>query len=678
MIRRFSLGSLFGSLNAALVLLALAVLAWAAIAGLWRLADEQAVGRALQATTSAQLVIARVVRDTGLDARLLSERPTLGRLAAAGAAAELGPFLERFRAASQLDGVALLRNDRLLAGQGLASPEVPINRGQATALLRPAADGDGIILVAYAPIADMPDTGVLAVRRLGAVFAEGLSGEVGLPATISAAESAGPRAALRAEALAADAARARLLPGPASYVAAAPIRSPDGATVGVIEVALPAEGVTGPVGRLIALLVPLALTLAALTALANLLAGRLLGRPLDRLTAAAATLGRGDLDRPIPHGLSAEIDTLATAFEDMRLRLRTLTADLHRQQAEREAVLSGIVEGVYSVDRERRVRYINQQAAALLGVAAADAIGRFCGDLLSPEPVGGVRPCEEHCPIVHARFRQGARAIEHLRGRDGRVRTVVITSAPLVSDMQVQVLRDETELETSRRLRDTIMANISHEFRTPLSAQLASIELLLDQLPELSSEQIGQLVRSLQRSTLRLTQLVDNLLESARVEAGQVRLRDGRVALDEVVEDALELMRPLLDQRGQRVAAELPYPLPTVAGDASRLTQVLVNLLANAHKFGPPSSTIRIGAATVPGEVRLWVRDEGPGSPLLRDGARFERFVRAPGDEPEQSGVGLGLWICTSIIERHGGRISARSDSSGATVTISLPTEAPR
>src|SRR5574342_121174 len=91
------------------------------------------------------------------------------------------------------------------------------------------------------------------------------------------------------------------------------------------------------------------------------------------------------------------------------------------------------------------------------------------------------------------------------------------------------------------RLRDAVLANISHEFRTPLSAQLASIELLLDQLPELTTDQIGALVVSLQRGTLRLTQLIDNLLESVRIEAGQHTLRRRPVSVDEVVEQALEL-----------------------------------------------------------------------------------------------------------------------------------------
>src|SRR5258707_775244 len=225
----------------------------------------------------------------------------------------------------------------------------------------------------------------------------------------------------------------------------------------------------------------------------------------------------------------------------------------------------------------------------LLAQAAVDprqAQADFIRSLILWGLAGGVLPCEEQCPIVHARFRAGARATEHLLLAGGQRRTVVITSAasaagsagsaaggdsrPAHELRQVQVLRDETELEATRRLRDAVLANVSHEFRTPLSAQLASIELLLDQLPDLSTDQIAELVISLQRGTLRLTHLIDNLLESVRLEAGQFAIRKQTVALDEVVEAAVELGRALHDQRDQAVQGGLPYPLPRVGGDPAR------------------------------------------------------------------------------------------------------------
>src|SRR6185295_2104107 len=97
------------------------------------------------------------------------------------------------------------------------------------------------------------------------------------------------------------------------------------------------------------------------------------------------------------------------------------------------------------------------------------------------------------------------------------------------------------------------------------------------------------------------------LLESVRIEAGQDGIRRRPVALDEVVEEAVELTAPLLGLRSQRLAVDLPYPLPPVLGDAPRLTQVFVNLLANANKFSPPRSVVRVGGAVEEGRIALWV-----------------------------------------------------------------------
>jgi signal transduction histidine kinase/HAMP domain-containing protein len=418
----------------------------------------------------------------------------------------------------------------------------------------------------------------------------------------------------------------------------------------------------------------LALLVASLATLAGILIRRRSRRRIQALTAAAERIGRGDLWTPAPRAPGTELGTLASTMDEMRRRLLQLTSELRRRQAEGEAILTGIVEGVFSVDRDRRIRYLNPAAAAMLGVEPREATGRFCGDVLNPRGRDGVRPCEESCPIVHARFRGGAAATEHLLRPDGTRRAVVITSAPPAEEQQVQLLRDETDVEAARRQRDAVLANISHEFRTPLSAQLASLELLRDRLlqsPEGLDAETRDLVLSLERGSLRLTHLIDNLLESVRIESGQDSIRSRPVALDEVIEEAVEMTAPLLAQRGQSIEVELPYPLPAIHGDAPRLTQVFVNLLANANKFAPAGSAVRVGGAVEEERILLWVEDEGPGIPGASGAAGgrslFDRFVRlaGEGEEPETGGMGLGLWIVRSIVERHGGAVEAGAGSRG-------------
>jgi len=303
---------------------------------------------------------------------------------------------------------------------------------------------------------------------------------------------------------------------------------------------------------------------------------------------------------------------------------------------------------------------------------------------LHPRAENGRRPCEDRCPIVHARFRGSATATEHLETALGP-KTVVITSGSAADAsremggwmgkaQQFQVIRDETDVESARRMRDGVLANISHEFRTPLSAQLASLELLRDRLPDMDVTEARELLLSIERGTLRLTGLIDNLLESVRIDAGMDSIRKQTVALDEIVEEAVDLAAPLIAIREQALDVNLPYPMRPVQGDRSRLVQVFVNLLGNANKFAPAGSTIRIGGETQENEITLRVEDEGEGIAPGDTEAVFERFTRSTGEEPVESGMGLGLWIVKSIVERHGGRVVAQAaDHQGARMSVTLP-----
>lgn len=681
--RQIRLSTLLIAVNVGLLLLAVAGVSVVAVRLLTQLADEQALARVEQAGLIARQQVNSAGATLQTSAQLLSERPTLRRLLEQRDSAGLAAFLRQFQQTSQLDGTAVLQNGQVIVQSGGALPWPSLwaaRRPNGSYTLYRGDNGSPLLLGAWATIPGSSGQVVGVVQQLDSAFAQQISARIGLPVTITPwpavpSASSGTHAALQARALTTTTAATARLDDLGSYVAIVPLQTSAGTTLGLIETRLATASVSTSLQQLVQTLVALALAVVAVVVLASLALGQRLSSPLRRLTRAAARIGRGDLQTPIPVAPSAEMGTLSTTLEDMRWRLLHLTADLRRQQADVEAIINGIVEGVFSVDRERRIRYLNPQAAALLGTTSEAAIGRFCGDVLHPEGPNGVRPCAEHCPIVHARFRGGARATEHLRLPDGQRRTVAITSAPAVGGMQMQVLRDETEIEATRRLRDTILTNISHEFRTPLSAQLASIELLLDQLPELTIAQIEQLVRSQQRGTLRLTQLIDNLLESARIEAGQNRIRQQPVALDEVVEEALELTRPLLDQREQMALVELPYPLPPICGDAGRLTQVFVNLLGNANKYAPARSTIEIGGVVDDGQVRIWVQDHGPGMPANNEQGLFSPFVRAVQDEPEQSGFGLGLWLVKSIVERHGGSVDAQSNGDGTRISVRLPVE---
>jgi signal transduction histidine kinase len=685
--RRLRLSTLLVGVNVSLLLLVVGAVATSAVWLLLQLSADQALARVGQLGVIARQQVDNTGQGVLNSAQLLSEHPTLHRLLEQEQTATLPRFLGRFQETSLLDGTAVLEGHQIVARSGAALPWTKL-----AALRRPDQvyglyrldTASPLTIVAWMPVPTFVGKSVAVARVLDSTYARQLSTMVGLPITIVPREEVlGPAVSrvqeqhrmLRVRALSDNVPVTDRLDDLDSYVTVVPLEGPSGEPVGIVETTLSAASVSHSLQRFVMTLLVLALGMGMLAVVASVVLGRRLSRPLLRLSRAALRIGSGDLRTPVKGAASAEIGTLAGTLEEMRRRLLGLTDDLRRKQAEAEAILAGIVEGVFSVDSARRIRYLNPQAATMLGISGEAALGRFCGDVLQPQGRDGVRPCEDHCPIVHARFRRGAQATEHLLLPNGERRTVVITSAPPTDEVQVQVLRDETEIEATRRLRDAVLANISHEFRTPLSAQLASIELLLDQLPTLHVNQIASLVASQQRGTLRLMQLIDNLLESARIEAGQDRIRRQPVALDEVVEEALELTRPLLEQRHQAVVFELPYPLPSVCGDAHLLTQVFVNLLGNANKFAPAGSTIEIGGAVGTTSLTIWVADQGPGLPATPHQGMFKRFVRSAGDEPEQSGAGLGLWLVKSIVERHGGHVEAQTLATGTRMCIVLPVE---
>ena len=680
--RRPRLNTLPITLNTLLALLGALAVSGLALRLFEQTAADQALARAVAARDGAQTTVQHSGAALEAEARAWAADPALLDRLAAGDPATVEAYFIQALYQSGADAVAVVDSGQVLAAGGLPLDWAAAGTPAGYALV--GTPEGALALAAAAPLPTPLAGYVVLGRHLNQTYARAALATLGATVRLSATDEITPdteRATLRERAVRLGEPQAAWLRGAGEFVAVAALTGPDGATRGVIEATLPDTAVRLAELQLRRVLFPLALVLAGLTALANVLVQRRTTRPVAALTSAAARIGEGDLTTPVAALPDAQTTSLALALEEMRRRLLDLTANLQRRQAESNAILSGIVEGVFTVDGERRIRYLNPQAAGMLGVSPEAVVGRFCGDVLQPLAVRGRRPCEAQCPILHARFQPGARATEHLDLPGGR-RSVVVTSAPPLqsawpagAELQVVVVRDETEVEATRRLRDTVLANISHEFKTPLSAQLASIELLLDQLPELNTDQIARLVVSLQSGTLRLTQLIDNLLESVRIESGHDQVRRLPVALDEVVEQAVEMIRPLLDQRGQTVDVDLPYPFPRARGDAPRLVQVLVNLLANANKYAPVGTLIRIGGHAEAGTVTVWVEDRGPGLPDLPVEALFGRFMRAGQTEGEATagGAGLGLWIVQSIVARHGGRVAAENTGQGTRVTVTLP-----
>jgi signal transduction histidine kinase len=228
------------------------------------------------------------------------------------------------------------------------------------------------------------------------------------------------------------------------------------------------------------------------------------------------------------------------------------------------------------------------------------------------------------------------------------------------------LLRSAIKDEAVQHLRAYFLGSVTHEFRTPLAALRASVEFLVDEMTHLSRTEINELLRSIHMSVTGLQTLIDNLLESVSIEAGQFAIHPGPLEMDEVVQDAGRIMQPLLTRRNQELVVEMEPDLPLVAGDPIRLTQVLVNLLANASKYGPMGQSIRLSLTAVADNVvRVTVSDQGPGiSPAVEE-QLFRRFARLNKQQGAQHGLGLGLWVVKAIVTAHGGDVGVTAGADG-------------
>lgn len=221
----------------------------------------------------------------------------------------------------------------------------------------------------------------------------------------------------------------------------------------------------------------------------------------------------------------------------------------------------------------------------------------------------------------------------------------------------------------SERLRNSLLSALSHDLRTPLAVVYGLADTLAS-LPDLTPQGL-EMAASLRQESQRINAMVNNLLDMARLQSGAVRLRREWLPVDEVLGAALRSLHSVL--AGHRVQTRMASELPLVEIDAVLIERVLANLLENAAKYTPQGSLIEVSAELKEGELRLTVADDGPGLPVGREEALFEKFTRAK-NESSTPGVGLGLAICRSILAAHGGRIWAeRSALGGAAFVLTLP-----
>jgi signal transduction histidine kinase len=268
-------------------------------------------------------------------------------------------------------------------------------------------------------------------------------------------------------------------------------------------------------------------------------------------------------------------------------------------------------------------------------------------------------------------LRDMAQAARQMSKGDYRA-SVAVRSRDEVGQLAGAFNRMAGEMESLERLRRDLVANVSHELKTPISALRAHLENLLDGIEDPNPALIGVMLQQSER----LSRLVDQLLDLSRLEAGDVPLEIEPVPLAPLVERVIREVEVARPDRTRTLAVhnEVPSDLPPVQADRERIHQVLFNLLENAVRLTPPGGEVTVRALPENGACTISVEDTGPGIPKEHIPLVFERFYRVdPSRSRDDGGTGLGLAIARSVVEAHGGRIWAESQERGARLTFVLP-----
>ncbi len=648
--------------------------------------DRQAWAQVDQGSRAAEaLYTARQNEVSGL-AVLTAQRPTLRALMAAGEpgeSAELVPYLHTLQQGAGLDLVLLCGPDhQIIAQAGGGRGELLCGEGIATGYyVFPAGEREQIWFLAEHPLegaSGVRPTTVIVGIFLGDDFALQMQAQTGLEHTLlmtgnPIATSLPGRQGVSTPA---ETRGELVVGGRAYYYARLPLAGirPEG-QLG-IEVALPAADIRATERRLLGSLVGGILAVVAGTSLLGVLLARRIGRPLADLADAASALSQDELSTPLEIDTAVrEVALVAQALEGARTDLQHMLTQLRREKVWTDHLLAAIVEGIVTLDRRGRITFFSHGAERIMAQKREDVLGRPCDEVFWPAEVEGpfsrlIPPPGQQRKIA-VRLRNGHHMVLSMTG--ARLLPPEVGDGPKQPDPDrprvALVFRDVSEEEAVHRLLAHFMANVTHEFRTPLSALAASVELLLDQVTDLDPTELQELLTALHLSVLGLQTLVDNLLEGASIEAGRFRISSRPSSLSSIIAEAIGMMQPLLDKRGQQLVVELPASIPVVQADPRRLVQVMINLLSNASKYCPDDSEIAIGVAVEDGRVRVSVADQGAGIPPEQRADLFRRFSR-PGEvgEGTQYGIGLGLSIVKAVVLAHGGQVGVEDRPGGGAV----------
>ncbi len=368
-------------------------------------------------------------------------------------------------------------------------------------------------------------------------------------------------------------------------------------------------------------------------------------------------------DQPIPPGKD-EISQLAQVFNGMSVRLNGQINDLEGERAKLDAVLQKMTDGVLIVDRQGVVQLLNSAAIKMFSITNPAPIGKPLIEVIRHH-----QPVEmwQHCQATGEDQREDF-DVGHRLSLQG----IASSLSPAIFGSTLLLFQDLTRQHQIEAMRRDFISNVSHELRTPLAALKALTETLQTGAME-DPPAAHRFLEQMETEVDSLSLMVNELLELSRIESGRVPLNLAPAHPIDIVNPAYERLRLQAERAGLTLTLECPPDLPAVLADASRMQQVVVNLLHNAIKFTPSGGQVTVNAALEDREVQFSVSDTGIGITAEDLPRIFERFYKVDRSRAT-TGTGLGLAIARHLVEAHTGKIWAESQvGKGSTFYFTLP-----
>ena len=444
---------------------------------------------------------------------------------------------------------------------------------------------------------------------------------------------------------------------PAGIVVGVPITDNMGRATGAVFISRPRSQVQDSMRSLVLSLVTSCIASLAVLMIPAYFVSRRFSNPIKEMTKLALSMSGGDFSLRAGDNSTYELSMLGGALNELSGTLNTTIQELILSKDRLHTILHGLTEGVIALDHAGAITYYNPAAAELLG----------CGE----ETAAVVAAIEPFKALISSAVETGKQAsMQHQTERN----ILAITASPSReraddSEMgSVLLLQDVSEYERLEQTRRDYVANVSHELRTPIASIRSLAEALNDGLIKTDDDR-SRYYSYILRESMRLSRLINDLLELSRLQSGAVALEKQAFSLEDLIGDVTERMRIPASDSGIELVYE-HKPLPKAFSNRDRVEQVLVALVDNAVKYAVDDGTVTVSAKAVGERIAVSVRNTGHIDD--RDLPHiFDRFYKADASHSE-GGTGLGLAITKELLLRLGESIEARNDGQDAVMTFTV------